>query len=132
MSEKFAKFNYYHHSPASTQKPTEIDIFQKLLKARGEPTVYHVGDTDIFSDMALINEIHQLRVALVPVGDRFTMGGKIAGMAVKRFFKGLKTAIPCHYGSFPIIEQTPDKFVAEMKGSEVKVVVPEKNTAFEV
>ena len=41
MSEKFAtKFNYYHHSPASTQKPTEIDIFQKLLKARGEPIQY--------------------------------------------------------------------------------------------
>jgi len=41
MSQKFAtKFNYYHHSPASTQKPTEIDIFQKLLKARGEPIQY--------------------------------------------------------------------------------------------
>ena len=40
MSEKFAKFHYNHHSPASTQKPTEIDIFQKLLKARGEPVQY--------------------------------------------------------------------------------------------
>lgn len=103
-----------------------------IVKASGEPTVYHIGDTDIFSDMALINEIHQPQVAMVPVGDRFTMGGKVAGMAMKRFFKGLKTAIPCHYGSFPIIEQTPDKFVAEMKGSDVKVVVPEKGKAVEV
>lgn len=103
-----------------------------IVKASGEPTVYHLGDTDIFSDLALINEIHQPQVAMVPVGDRFTMGGKVAGMAVKRFLKGVKTAIPCHYGSFPIIEQTPDKFVAEMKGSDVKVVVPEKDKAFEV
>ncbi len=103
-----------------------------IVKADGEPTVYHVGDTDIFSDMALINEIHQPQVAMVPVGDRFTMGGRIAGMAVKRFFKGLKTAIPCHYGSFPIIDQTPDKFVAEMQGAETKAVVAEKNKAFDV
>ncbi len=102
------------------------------MKAHGDPTVYHVGDTDIFSDMELINEIHQPQVAFVPVGDRFTMGGKIAGVAVKRFFKGLKTAVPCHYGSFPIIDQTPDKFVAEMKDSDVKVVVPEKGKAFDV
>ncbi len=103
-----------------------------IVKAQGEPTVYHVGDTDIFSDMELINEIHQPQVAFVPVGDRFTMGGKIAGVAVKRFFKGLKTAVPCHYGSFPIIDQTPDKFVAELKDSDVKVVVPEKGKAFDV
>jgi L-ascorbate metabolism protein UlaG (beta-lactamase superfamily) len=57
-----------------------------VVKAAGEPTVYHMGDTDIFSDMALINEIHQPQVAMVPVGDRFTMGGKVAAMAVKRFF----------------------------------------------
>lgn len=103
-----------------------------IVKAPGEPTVYHVGDTDIFSDMALINEIHQPQVAMLPVGDRFTMGGKVAAMAVKRFFKGLKTAIPCHYGSFPIIDQTADKFVAEMAGSDVKVLVADRGKAVEV
>ena len=102
-----------------------------IIKAAGEPTVYHMGDTDIFSDMALISEIHAPQVAMVPIGDRFTMSPKTAAIAVKKFFK-LKSVIPSHYGSFPIIEKNADKFVAEMKGSPTKVIVPEKGKAVEV
>jgi L-ascorbate metabolism protein UlaG (beta-lactamase superfamily) len=102
-----------------------------IIKAAGEPTVYHMGDTDIFGDMALINELHQPRVAMVPMGDRFTMGAKAAALAVKRFFT-LDAVIPCHYGSFPIIDQNADKFVAEMKGASTKVIVPEKGKPFSV
>jgi L-ascorbate metabolism protein UlaG (beta-lactamase superfamily) len=102
-----------------------------IVKASGEPTVYHMGDTDIFSDMALIAEIHQPKIAMVPIGDRFTMNPRTAAMAVKRFFK-LETVIPCHYGSFPIIESTPDAFVAEMQGHATKVLVPEKGRAVSV
>jgi L-ascorbate metabolism protein UlaG (beta-lactamase superfamily) len=102
-----------------------------IVKADGEPTVYHMGDTDIFGDMALINELHQPKIAMVPVGDRFTMGAKSAAIAVKRFFK-LDTVIPCHYGSFPIIDPNADKFLAEMKGASTKVLVPEKGKAFSV
>src|SRR5882757_1013875 len=103
-----------------------------IIKAKGEPIVYHMGDTDIFSDMALIAEIHQPKVAMVPIGDRFTMSPSTAALAVKRFFK-LDTVVPCHYGSFPIwIESTADKFVADMKGHATKVVVPEKGKPFTV
>jgi L-ascorbate metabolism protein UlaG (beta-lactamase superfamily) len=102
-----------------------------VIKAAGEPTVYHMGDTDVFLDMALIAEIHQPRIAMVPIGDRFTMDAATAAMAVKRFFK-LDTAIPCHYGTFPIIEATPDKFVAAMKGHATKVLVPEKGKPVQV
>jgi L-ascorbate metabolism protein UlaG (beta-lactamase superfamily) len=102
-----------------------------IIKAPGEPTVYHMGDTDIFSDMGLIAEIHQPKVAFVPIGDRFTMSPVTAALAVKRFFK-LETVIPCHYGTFPIIEPNADKFVAEMKGHATAVVVPEKGSAVTV
>ncbi len=102
-----------------------------IIKAPGEPTVWHLGDTDIFSDMALISEIHQPRVAIVPIGDRFTMGAKTAAMAVKRFLN-VAIAIPCHYGTFPIIEQDAKAFVAEMKGHATKVMVAENGKAFEV
>ncbi len=102
-----------------------------IIKAPGEPTVYHMGDTDIFSDMGLIAEIHQPQVALVPIGDRFTMSPVTAALAVKRFFK-LDKVIPCHYGTFPIIEPNADKFVAEMKGHATAVVVPEKGSAVTV
>src|SRR5262245_2251058 len=99
-----------------------------VVKTAGEPTVYHMGDTDIFSDMGLIAEIHQPNVAMVPIGDRFTMSPKTAALAVKRFFK-LAAVIPCHYGTFPIIEPTANKFVAEMKGHATRVIVPDKGKA---
>jgi len=52
---------------------------------------------------------------MVPIGDRFTMSPSTAALAVKRFFNSTPW-LPCHYGSFPIIEATPDKFVAEDEG----------------
>lgn len=81
--------------------------------------------------MGLIAELHAPKIAMVPIGDRFTMSPRSAAFALKRFFK-LDAAIPCHYGSFPIIEPTADAFVAEMRGHATKVVIPEKGKPFEV
>ena len=94
-----------------------------IVKAEGEPTVYHLGDTDVFGDMALLQELHAPDILMVPVGDRFTMGAAGAAFAVKRFFKP-RAVIPCHFGSFPIIAPNPDAFVAAMEGSGVQVVTP--------
>ncbi|WEK50376.1 MAG: metal-dependent hydrolase [Candidatus Kaistia colombiensis] len=94
-----------------------------VVAAAGEKTLYHAGDTDIFSDMALIDEIYQPRIGILPIGDRFTMGGKVAALAARRFFH-FDTVIPCHYGTFPMIDPTAEKFVEGMKGAEAKVVVP--------
>jgi len=102
-----------------------------VIKAKGEPTVYHMGDTDVFSDMALINELHRPKVAFAPIGDRFTMSPSSAAFAVNRFFT-LDAVVPCHYGSFPIIEPTADKFVAAMKGGKTRVIVPQKGKPFSV
>jgi L-ascorbate metabolism protein UlaG (beta-lactamase superfamily) len=66
-------------------------------------------------------------VLMVPIGDRFTMGPQSAAFAVKRFFTP-QAVIPCHYGSFPIIEPTADRFVEAMEGSGLHVVVPHKHT----
>lgn len=94
-----------------------------MLHFDDEPTLFHMGDTDIFSDMALINELHQPDIGIVPIGDRFTMGGAVAALACQRYFK-FSTVIPCHYGSFPIIDQTPEKFVAGMEGTKTRVETP--------
>ena len=51
-----------------------------VVKAPGEPTIYHMGDTDVFGDMALIAELHRPDVAMVPIGDRFTMGPETAAL----------------------------------------------------
>jgi L-ascorbate metabolism protein UlaG (beta-lactamase superfamily) len=93
-----------------------------ILKAPGEKTLYHMGDTEIFGDMALINEIHRPEVGIVPIGDRFTMGGATAALACRRFFD-FDAIIPCHYATFPIIDQTADRFLAAMEGDAGKVAV---------
>lgn len=98
--------------------------------ATGE-SLYHMGDTDIFSDMALINELHRPSVGIVPIGDRFTMGGAVAALACQRFFK-FETVVPCHYASFPLVDQTAEKFIEGMEGSASKVVVPKVGEAFDV
>ncbi len=84
-----------------------------VVMAENEPTLLHMGDTDIFSDMGLINEIYRPQVGIVPIGDRFTMGARTAAMACQRFFE-FQTIIPCHYGTFPILDQNAEEFTACM------------------
>lgn len=99
-----------------------------VIAAKGGKTLYHMGDTDIFSDMALINELHEPQIGIVPIGDRYTMGAKAAALACKRFFD-FDTVVPCHYGTFPVIDPTADKFVAAMGDHEV--LVPEVGVPFD-
>jgi L-ascorbate metabolism protein UlaG (beta-lactamase superfamily) len=77
-----------------------------------------MGDTDLFLDMRLIGEMHGPKIGIVPIGDRFTMGARTAAYACRNFFD-FETVIPCHFGTFPIIDRTPDAFVAEMQGHDV-------------
>lgn len=95
------------------------------------PTVYHMGDTDIFSDMALINELHQPKIAMVPIGDRFTMGPAVAALACHRFFD-FDTVIPCHFGTFPIIEPNAETFLIAMENQANHVQVPVLGQVIEV
>ncbi|TPP10752.1 metal-dependent hydrolase [Rhizobium glycinendophyticum] len=122
----------------SSAQITEDGVSHALGNANGlmlhfddEASLLHMGDTDIFSDMQLINELHKPDIGLVPIGDRFTMGGAVAALACQRFFD-FKTAIPCHYGTFPIIDQTPEKFVAGMDGTRTRVLTPQPGSSVEV
>ena len=102
-----------------------------VLHFPDDKTLYHMGDTDIFSDMALINELHAPDIGIVPVGDRFTMGGAVAALACRRFFK-FEAAIPCHFGTFGLLDQTAEKFVEGMEGSGTSVLLPKIGEAFEL
>lgn len=93
-----------------------------VIRAGGK-SLYHAGDTEIFGDMALINELYAPQIGCIPIGDRFTMGAKQAALACKRYFN-FETIIPMHYGTFPIIDQDPSKFLAEMAGYNVYVATP--------
>jgi L-ascorbate metabolism protein UlaG (beta-lactamase superfamily) len=84
-----------------------------VITIRGGPTIYHTGDTDLFSDMALLSRFHKIDVILVCIGDHFTMGPARAAEAVK--LVRARTAIPMHYGTFPILTGTPEAFGRELK-----------------
>ncbi|MDD2501789.1 MAG: metal-dependent hydrolase [Geobacter sp.] len=77
-----------------------------LISVKGGPRIYHTGDTDLFSDMALLKG--QVDLILVCIGDKFTMGPIKAAQAVEMIRP--KKAIPMHFGTFPALTGTPEEF----------------------
>jgi len=89
-----------------------------IIALRDGPTIYHTGDTDLFSDMALVKRFHAIDVMLVCIGDHFTMGPARAAEAVK--LVAPKMVIPMHHGTFPVLTGTPETFERELKKRKLK------------
>lgn len=92
-------------------------------------TIYYSGDTDVMADMAWMNELHTPDIGILCAGGHFTMDMKRAGFAAKKFFD-FKTVIPCHYKTFPLLEQSAEALLAALPG--VDVIEPEVMTAIEL
>ncbi len=94
-----------------------------VVKLEDGTTIYHAGDTGIFYGMELIGRMYPLDLALVPIGSTFTMDPYQAAWSLKLL--NPKKAIPMHYKTFPIIEQTPDNFLrlAREIAPKVEVIV---------
>ena len=75
--------------------------------------LYHAGDTAVFSDMALIGRLLEPDIALLPIGDHYTMGPRSAAEAIRLL--GVKTVVPMHFGTFPVLVGTPDDLRRESK-----------------
>ncbi|MCZ6574159.1 MAG: metal-dependent hydrolase [Planctomycetota bacterium] len=86
----------------------------------GGVTLYHCGDTDIFSDMKMYGEIYKPDIVCIPIGDLFTMGPELATRAAE--WIGAKVAIPIHYKTFPLLVQDASGFTPQ--GVEVKAMEP--------
>jgi L-ascorbate metabolism protein UlaG (beta-lactamase superfamily) len=69
--------------------------------------IYFAGDTCVFGDMQLIGRIYEPDVAVLPIGDHFTMGPKEAAVAIELL--GVKRIVPCHYGTFGLLTGTPEE-----------------------
>jgi L-ascorbate metabolism protein UlaG (beta-lactamase superfamily) len=96
-----------------------------VIRMPGDLTVYHAGDTSLFSDMKLIGELYKPDVALLPVGDRFTMGPREAAHATR--FLAVKHVIPMHYATFPFLTGTPEQLKQQTKdiaGLEIHPLKP--------
>jgi len=92
-----------------------------LLFIEGK-TIYHAGDTGLFSDMKLIGELHPIDLAFLPIGDNFTMGPEDAAIAAE--FLQAKKVVPIHFNTFPPIKQDPQKFIQLLKAENGQVLKP--------
>jgi len=86
-----------------------------MLIWMGGKCVYFAGDTGIHSDMALYGRLNPIDLALLPIGDNFTMG--IDDAVEAAVLCGAREAIPIHYGTFPVIQEDPNEFVREAYGA---------------
>jgi L-ascorbate metabolism protein UlaG (beta-lactamase superfamily) len=76
--------------------------------------IYHAGDTGVFGDMALIDDLYRAQYVLLPIGGNYTMGPVEAAYAVKKYFKHAHTVVPMHFGTFPALTGTFEQFVSEI------------------
>ena len=84
--------------------------------------IYHTGDSDIFEEMRVIQRIFAPDLALVAIGGHFTMGPDRAALAVREYIKP-KRVLPIHYGTYPVINRTPEEFVAALGETEIETIV---------
>lgn len=95
-----------------------------IVQVADGTTVYHAGDTSLFTEMSLYSRLYPMDVACVPMGGVFTMDAEQAAEAVKML--NPKIAMPIHYASFPILAKTADEFIGQcgQKAPNVKVLAP--------
>jgi len=99
-----------------------------MIAAEGK-TVYVSGDTDIMADMEWFGDYYKPDIGILSAGGHFTMDMAGAAYAAKRYFN-FKTVIPCHYRTFPLLEQSAEKLAAGLPG--VDVIEPQVLQAIEV
>ncbi len=96
-----------------------------MIEGEGR-TVYVSGDTDVMADMEIFEALHHPEIGILCAGGHFTMDMRRAAYAAKRYFN-FKTVIPCHYRTFPILEQSAEVLAAGLPGVDViepEVLVP--------
>jgi L-ascorbate metabolism protein UlaG (beta-lactamase superfamily) len=116
--------NATHSSSVSGEggQPVYAGCESGFMIAHGGKTLYVAGDTDVMADMGIFAELHAPQYAILPIGGHFTMDAKRAAYAVKKFFK-LKTVIPSHYRTFPLLAQSAGEFAKLV--APVRVEAPE-------
>jgi L-ascorbate metabolism protein UlaG (beta-lactamase superfamily) len=99
-----------------------------VLELENGTKLYFAGDTCVFGDMQLIGRIYEPDVAVLPIGDHFTMGPKEASVALELL--GVQRCVPCHYGTFPILRGTPEELRQLAPG--VEVLAPDPGETIEL
>ena len=96
-----------------------------VIRLPGGMTVYHAGDTAVFGDMKIIGELYAPDLALLPIGDHYTMSPREAALAIRLL--GVKHVVPMHYGTFPVLTGRPEtlrELTQDMAGLEIHALKP--------
>jgi len=116
---RYSMTNAFHSSSAPdgsyAGEPTGVVI------RVDDTSVYFAGDTCVFGDMRLIAQLYAPRVAVLPIGDHFTMGPEEAALALELL--GHPRCVPCHWGTFPPLVGRPDRLAA-LTESLVEKIAP--------
>lgn len=112
-----------HHGSAAPDG-TYMGAAAGALIFIGGRTLYHSGDTALTMDMKLLGEMYSIDVAMLPIGDNYTMDVTDAVKAVE--FVDPKIAIPMHYDTFPVVQADPEKFRegVEAQGKQAVILKP--------
>jgi len=108
------------HSSSAPDGTYTGEAVSYIVEADGQ-RIYFAGDTSVFGDMALIARLYEPTVAVLPIGDHFTMGPKEAALALDLL--GKPRCIPCHWGTFSALTGTPDQ-LAELTDAPIDRIQP--------
>jgi L-ascorbate metabolism protein UlaG (beta-lactamase superfamily) len=96
-----------------------------VIQLPGGLTIYHAGDTQVFGDMKIISDLYKPELALLPIGDHYTMGPREAALAIRLL--DIKHVVPMHYGTFPVLTGTPERLrelTQDIAGLEIHALKP--------
>ncbi len=110
-----------HHS-SSADDGTYLGEPCGLVVRTDGRSVYFAGDTCVFGDMQLIGRLYSPDLAVLPIGDHYTMGPAEAALALELL--GVKRCLPCHWGTFPLLTGTPQALQALAPDVRVETVEP--------
>ena len=127
------KFTIAHHS-SGLNTPDEGMVYMGspcgVIVSVDGMNLYHAGDTGLFLDMKLIGELNDLDVAMLPIGDNFTMGIEDAIRAAD--FLKAKLNIPIHYNTFELIKADPEEFVVSVEELNLSAKVLNPGDSIEI
>jgi L-ascorbate metabolism protein UlaG (beta-lactamase superfamily) len=118
---RFSLVNAFHSS-SSNEGEYLGEAGGIVVRLEAGKTIYFAGDTCVFGDMALIARIHHPDVAVLPIGDWFTMSPKEAAVALELL--GNPRCVPCHWGTFPLLTGTPEALAREAPGATIEHLDP--------
>src|SRR5438105_2536432 len=118
-----------HHSSSGPDLEYLGEPAGLVMELENGFTLYFAGDTNVFGDMSLIGRIYSPDVAVLPIGDHYTMGPREAAVALELL--GVVRCVPGHYGTFPLLVGTPDE-LRKLAPPGVEILSPEPGETIEL